>query len=64
MGLATRAMETNRFCFELPPELIAQRPLAQRSAARLMVLERAGGALQHLRVRDLPGCCNPARCWC
>ena len=52
-------METNRFCFELPPELIAQRPLAQRSAARLMVLERAGGALQHLRVRDLPGLLQP-----
>ena len=47
-------METSRFCFELPPELIAQRPLAQRSAARLMLLERAHGTLQHLRVRDLP----------
>ena len=47
-------METSRFCFELPPELIAQRPSAQRSAARLMVLERAGGTLRHLRVRDLP----------
>ena len=48
-------METSRFCFELPPELIAQRPAAQRSAARLMVLEQGGGALRHLRVRDLPG---------
>ena len=48
-------METSRFCFELPPELIAQRPPAQRSAARLMLLERAGGTLQHLGVRDLPG---------
>ena len=47
-------METSRFCFELPPELIAQRPLAQRSAARLMVLERGGGTLRHQRVRDLP----------
>ena len=47
-------METSRFCFELPPELIAQRPPAQRSAARLMVLERTGGTLRHLRVRDLP----------
>lgn len=47
-------METSRFCFELPPELIAQRPAARRSAARLLVLERRGGRLQHLRVRDLP----------
>jgi len=52
-------METSRFCFELPPELIAQRPLAQRSAARLMVLERGGGTLRHLRVRDLPGLLQP-----
>lgn len=47
-------METSRFCFELPPELIAQRPAAQRSAARLMVLERTGAAPQHRHVRDLP----------
>ena len=47
-------MKTSRFCFELPPELIAQRPLAQRSAARLMVLERATETLHHQWVRDLP----------
>ena len=52
-------METSRFCFELPPELIAQRPVAQRSAARLMVLERAGGPLRHRQVRDLPRLLQP-----
>ena len=52
-------METSRFCFELPPELIAQRPAAQRSAARLMVLERAGGILQHTRVHALPRLLHP-----
>ena len=52
-------MRTSRFCFELPPELIAQRPAAQRSAARLMVLERASGALHHARVGELPAFLTP-----
>ncbi len=47
-------MQTSRFCFELPRELIAQRPAARRSAARLMILERATGALLHRRIGDLP----------
>ena len=52
-------MRTSRFCFELPRELIAQRPAAQRSAARLMVLERASGALHHARVGELPAWLAP-----
>ena len=52
-------MRTSRFCFELPRELIAQRPAAQRSAARLMVLERSSGALQHARVSELPAFVAP-----
>ena len=52
-------MRTSRFCFELPPELIAQRPAAQRGAARLMVLERASGALHHARVAELPALLAP-----
>ena len=47
-------MRTSRFCFELPRELIAQRPAAERAAARLMVLERASGALHHGTVGELP----------
>jgi S-adenosylmethionine:tRNA ribosyltransferase-isomerase len=41
--------------FALPPERIAQEPLAERDAARLLVLERASGARSHRGVRDLPG---------
>ncbi|HEU0265469.1 MAG TPA: S-adenosylmethionine:tRNA ribosyltransferase-isomerase, partial [Geobacterales bacterium] len=33
-------MELRDFDFVLPPELIAQRPLAQRDRSRLMVVER------------------------
>jgi len=42
------------FDYELPPERIAQQPLTDRSAARLLVLDRATGRLQHRVVRELP----------
>ena len=40
--------------YELPPELIAQRPLEPRDTARLLVFERATGAIRHRRVDELP----------
>jgi S-adenosylmethionine:tRNA ribosyltransferase-isomerase len=42
------------FDFALPPERIAQEPLSERDAARLLVLERASGARSHRTVRELP----------
>jgi S-adenosylmethionine:tRNA ribosyltransferase-isomerase len=39
--------------YELPADLIAQTPLRPRDAARLLVLERASGALEELRFSDL-----------
>ena len=42
------------FDYRLPPELVAQHPLAPRDASRLLGLERATGALRHARFRDLP----------
>jgi len=45
--------------YDLPPELIAQEPLADRAAARLLVVERAGGSLRHAQIRDLPGLLSP-----
>jgi S-adenosylmethionine:tRNA ribosyltransferase-isomerase len=47
------------FHYELPEELIAQQPLAERSASRLLVLDGASGALKDQRVFDLPGYLNP-----
>ncbi len=41
--------------YELPPERIAQEPLAERDAARLLLLDRNRGGRAHRRVRDLPG---------
>lgn len=46
-------MKTNEFNYNLPLELIAQRPLPQRDASRLMVLHRADGRLEHRRFTDL-----------
>ncbi|TMQ63325.1 MAG: tRNA preQ1(34) S-adenosylmethionine ribosyltransferase-isomerase QueA [Candidatus Eisenbacteria bacterium] len=48
-------MKTSDFDYELPPELIAQRPAASRDGSRLLVLDRASGAIRHMAFRDLPG---------
>jgi S-adenosylmethionine:tRNA ribosyltransferase-isomerase len=42
------------FAYELPPELIAQVPPAERSASRLLVLDSATGAVADHYVRELP----------
>jgi S-adenosylmethionine:tRNA ribosyltransferase-isomerase len=46
--------ELSHYDYELPRQLIAQTPLARRSEARLMVIHRATGGIQHRYVRDLP----------
>jgi len=38
----------------LPPELVAQYPLGERDASRLLVLHRATGDIRHASFRDLP----------
>ena len=40
--------------YHLPPERIAQRPLADRAASKLLHLERATGRVRHLVFRDCP----------
>ncbi len=42
------------FTYELPPELIAHAPLAQRDASRLLVLNRISGEIIHSNFRVLP----------
>jgi S-adenosylmethionine:tRNA ribosyltransferase-isomerase len=44
----------SEFHYDLPRELIAQAPLAQRSASRLLVLDGATGAIEDRRFVDLP----------
>src|SRR5918999_3858976 len=48
-------MDVSELDYELPPELIAQRPAARRDASRLLVAERASGAVRHRSFADLPG---------
>ena len=47
------------FDYQLPTDLIAQRPLAPRDASRMMVLERAAGTLRDRVFRDLPQVLEP-----
>jgi S-adenosylmethionine:tRNA ribosyltransferase-isomerase len=47
-------MKTSDFDYELPSELIAQQPLPERSAARMLVVHADTGVLEHGGVRDLP----------
>jgi S-adenosylmethionine:tRNA ribosyltransferase-isomerase len=46
--------------YELPAERIAQAPLAEREAARLLCMPRGAGPLRHQRVRDLPELLAPS----
>ena len=46
-------MKKSDFHFDLPPELIAQAPLPERSASRLLVVH-GGGDFIDKNVRDLP----------
>jgi S-adenosylmethionine:tRNA ribosyltransferase-isomerase len=46
--------QIDQYDYTLPRDLIAQHPLARRSDARLMVVDRASGEIEHRHVRDLP----------
>ncbi|HSV55582.1 MAG TPA: tRNA preQ1(34) S-adenosylmethionine ribosyltransferase-isomerase QueA [Magnetospirillaceae bacterium] len=46
-------MKTKDFHFDLPEELIAQRPSGERGGTRLLVLDRATGSTTHSRTADL-----------
>ena len=59
----TRTMRlAEDFDYELPPELIAQYPAAERSASRLLHLDGRTGALQRWRFRRPAGYCRAGRC--
>jgi S-adenosylmethionine:tRNA ribosyltransferase-isomerase len=47
------------FDYPCPPELIAQHPAAERSASRLLVLDRESGRISHRTFRDFPSLINP-----
>jgi S-adenosylmethionine:tRNA ribosyltransferase-isomerase len=47
-------MKRADFAFDLPAELIAQEPLAERSASRLLEVDAVRGTFTHRAFRDLP----------
>ncbi len=47
------------FDFQLPRELIAQHPVEHRIDARLMLIDRKLGTIEHFYVRDLPDLIQP-----
>lgn len=59
-------MDVSLFDFQLPDELVAQRPAPERDASRLLVLPRAAplealpGALEHRTFRELPALLEPS----
>jgi S-adenosylmethionine:tRNA ribosyltransferase-isomerase len=52
-------MLLDEFDYPLPAELIAQRPLLERDASRMMVLERVAGTFHDRAFRELPQILNP-----
>lgn len=55
-------MDVKDFYYELPPELIAQDPLEDRSASRLLVLHKETGKLEHTGFRHIADYLNPGDC--
>ena len=55
-------MRTKDFYFDLPEELIAQTPIVQRDASRLLVLNKENGAWEHRHFFDLPGYLQAGDC--
>ena len=55
-------MKTHDFWYELPEELIAQTPLQQRDASRLMVLNRQSGEVVHRHFYDVIEYLQPGDC--
>ena len=47
-------MDTSELDYELPSELIAQHPAERRDASRLLVFDRASGAVRHRIFAELP----------
>ena len=53
------SLRTADFHYDLPPELIADRPLERRSDSRMMVIDRAKGTIEHKRFTDFESYLRP-----
>jgi len=57
--LPSRAMRISDFDYHLPPELIAQAPLPERSGARMLCVDGMSGVVTDRRFLDLAGLLAP-----
>jgi len=55
-------MHLSEFEYHLPLELIAQQPLEDRAASRMLVVDRVRGAWEDRQFRDFPGYLKPGDC--
>ena len=55
-------MLIQEFDYPLPEELIAQQPLEDRAASRMLVVDRKTGTLEDRTFRDFPGLLHPGDC--
>lgn len=55
-------MRTSDFDYNLPVELIAQRPLLERASSRLLVLHHETGDIDHRQFHDVLSYLNPGDC--
>ena len=55
-------MRVEDFDYELPPELIAQEPLKDRSSSRLLILDKVTGEREHKTFTDIVDMLNPGDC--
>ena len=55
-------MKTSDFYYDLPEELIAQDPLEDRSASRLLVMDRQTGATSHHIFKEICSFLKPGDC--
>ncbi len=60
--LGTSFMKTKDFWYDLPEELIAQTPLQQRDASRLLILDRSTGEVDHQHFFDICDYLKPGDC--
>jgi S-adenosylmethionine:tRNA ribosyltransferase-isomerase len=56
---AMTGLRVDDFDFELPPELIAQQPPAERGQSRMLAMDRAAGVLRNAHFSDLPSLLAP-----
>src|SRR5437016_6861566 len=54
--------QLDQYDYRLPRDLVAQHPFQRRSDARLMVVRRESGEIEHRHVRDLPEVLRPSDC--